>query len=53
MSIMKGKGIRAALLLAACSYLTPALADPLPCDDGIKTAFRPDAKQRRSSRSGW
>ena len=29
--------------LAACCYLTPALADPLPCDDGIKTAFRPDA----------
>lgn len=42
MSIMKGKAIRAALLLAACSYLTPALADSLPCDDGIKTAFRPD-----------
>jgi feruloyl esterase len=41
MSIMKGKG--AALLLAACCYLTPALADPLSCDDGIKTAFRPDA----------
>ena len=44
MSIMNGKGIRAALLLAACCYLTPALADPLPCDDGIKTAFRPDAE---------
>ena len=42
MSIMKGKAVRAALLLAACNYLTPALADPLPCDDGIKTAFRPD-----------
>ena len=43
MPIMKRKGVRAALLLAACCYLTPALADPLPCDDGIKTAFRPDA----------
>ena len=44
MSIMNGKSIRAALLLAACCYLTPALADQLPCDDGIKTAFRPDAE---------
>ena len=43
MSVMNGTGTRAALLLAACCYLTPALADPLPCDDGIKTAFRPDA----------
>jgi len=43
MSIMQGKGFRAALLLAACCYLTPASADPLSCDDGIKTAFRPDA----------
>ena len=43
MPIMKRKSIGAALLLAACGYLTPALADPLPCDDGIKTAFRPDA----------
>ena len=43
MSIMTRKAIRAALLLAACCHLTPALADPLPCDDGIKTAFRPDA----------
>ena len=41
---IKGKGVHAALLLAACGYLTPALADPLPCDDGIKTAFRPDAE---------
>ncbi|WFU16701.1 tannase/feruloyl esterase family alpha/beta hydrolase [Bradyrhizobium sp. CB3481] len=38
------KGIGAALLLAACFYLTPVMADPLPCDDGIKTAFRPDAE---------
>ena len=43
MSIMKGNCIGAALLLAACCYLTPALADPLSCDDGIKAAFRPDA----------
>jgi len=43
MSITRGTSISAALLLAACCYLTPALADPLPCDDGIKTAFRPDA----------
>src|SRR3954464_4738530 len=43
MSITRGANISAALLLAACGYLTPALADPLPCDDGIKTAFRPDA----------
>jgi hypothetical protein len=43
MPIMKRRGLGAALLLAACGYLTPALADPLSCDDGIKTAFRPDA----------
>lgn len=42
MSITRGTNISAALLLAACCHLTPALADPLPCDDGIKTAFRPD-----------
>jgi hypothetical protein len=41
---IKGKGIRAALLFAVCGYLTPALADTLSCDDGIKTAFRPDAE---------
>ena len=29
--------------MAACCHLTPALAEPLACDDGIKTAFRPDA----------
>ena len=44
MSITRGTNISAALLLAACCHLTPALADPLPCDDGIKTAFRPDAE---------
>ncbi|MGY2901914.1 tannase/feruloyl esterase family alpha/beta hydrolase [Bradyrhizobium sp. URHC0002] len=43
MSIARGTNITAALLLAACCHLTPALADPLSCDDGIKTAFRPDA----------
>jgi len=43
MSIMRGANISAALLIAACCHLTPALAEPLPCDDGIKTAFRPDA----------
>ena len=43
MSITRGTNISAALLLAACCHLTPALADPLPCDDGIKSAFRPGA----------
>ena len=43
MSITRGANISAALLIAACCHLTPALAEPLPCDDGIKTAFRPDA----------
>ncbi|QHO73328.1 tannase/feruloyl esterase family alpha/beta hydrolase [Bradyrhizobium sp. CCBAU 051011] len=43
MSIMKGKVVGATLLLAACGYLSPASADTLSCDDGIKTAFRPDA----------
>jgi Tannase and feruloyl esterase len=32
----------AALLLAVCGPITSALAEPLACDDGIKTAFRPD-----------
>jgi hypothetical protein len=43
MSITRGANILAALLLTACCHLTPALAGPLPCDDGIKTAFHPDA----------
>ncbi|KRQ94329.1 hypothetical protein CQ12_18330 [Bradyrhizobium jicamae] len=43
MSIMKRKAVGATLLLAACGYLSPAWADALSCDDGIKTAFRPDA----------
>jgi pimeloyl-ACP methyl ester carboxylesterase len=44
MSIKRGANISAALLIAASCHLTPALAEPLPCDDGIKTAFRPDAE---------
>jgi hypothetical protein len=43
MSITRGANISAALLFAACRHLTPALADSLACDDGIKMAFRPDA----------
>ena len=35
---IKGKGILAALLFAVSGYLTPALADTLSCDDGIKAA---------------
>ena len=42
MSIMMRKSIWAALLLAACSQITSAAAQQLACDDGIKTAFRPD-----------
>ena len=44
MSITPGKRIWAVLLLAACGQITPALAQQLPCDDGIKTAFKPDAE---------
>jgi hypothetical protein len=43
MSIRKNISLCAALPLAFCFSLTSALADPLACDDGIKTAFRPDA----------
>src|SRR3954453_7984200 len=43
MSITRGANISAALLIAACCHLTPVLAEPLSCDDGIKTAFQPDA----------
>lgn len=32
----------AVLLLAVCGHMTPARAEPLACDDGIKTAFHPD-----------
>jgi pimeloyl-ACP methyl ester carboxylesterase len=31
------------LLLAVLARVAPALAEPLACDDGIKTAFHPDA----------
>ena len=43
MSITPGKRTWAILLLAACSQITPASAQQLACDDGIKTAFKPDA----------
>ena len=33
----------AALILAAGGHMTPARAEPLACDDGIKPAFHPDA----------
>jgi feruloyl esterase len=44
---MTSKRIWAVLLLAVCgqispAQLTPALAQQLACDDGIKTAFHPD-----------
>ena len=43
MPIMQARNIWAVLLLAACGHLTSAHAAPLACDDGIKTAFHPDA----------
>jgi len=43
MSITQGKGLSALLFLAFFSNFTAATAAPLACDDGIKTAFRPDA----------
>ena len=33
----------AALLLAVCGHAVPAFSQQLACDDGIKTAFHPDA----------
>ncbi len=47
MPITPAKSIWAVLLLAACGQITPASISPasaqqLACDDGIKTAFRPD-----------
>jgi hypothetical protein len=36
-------GFGALLLLGARVGIVPALAEPLACDDGIKTAFHPDA----------
>ena len=35
--------VAASLLLATYCGIVPALAEPLACDDGIKTAFHPDA----------
>jgi Tannase and feruloyl esterase len=43
MPITPARSIWASLLLAACSQISPASAQQLACDDGIKTAFRPDA----------
>jgi feruloyl esterase len=48
MSMMTGKRIWTVLLLAVCGQITPALITPVlaqqfACDDGIKTAFHPDA----------
>jgi pimeloyl-ACP methyl ester carboxylesterase len=43
MSNVQGRFVSAALLLSVCGCLTPAMAEPLACDDGIKAAFRPDA----------
>ena len=36
-------GLSAGALLVACSSTAPMATQPLACDDGIKTAFRPDA----------
>jgi pimeloyl-ACP methyl ester carboxylesterase len=36
----------AVLLLAACSHMTPAMAQSLKCDDGIKRAFHPDPETK-------
>ena len=36
-------GLWALALLSAGGNVVPALAEPLACDDGIKTAFHPDA----------
>ena len=43
MTSMRGKCIWVAALFVGGIHLTPALADPLACDDSIKTAFHPDA----------
>lgn len=43
MSITQAKGFWALLFLAFFGHLSAALAEPLACDDGIKTAFHPDA----------
>jgi hypothetical protein len=36
-------GWSSAALVVACSSTAPLAAQPLACDDGIKTAFKPDA----------
>jgi tannase/feruloyl esterase len=41
--IVRRIGLPALLLIGACGNIAPALAAPLACDDGIKTAFHPDA----------
>ena len=38
-------GLTVAALLAGCAGLAPA-SRPLACDDGLKTAFKPDAQTR-------
>src|SRR4051794_33327023 len=43
MSITQGKSLWALLFLVFVGKLTAATAEPLACDDGIKTAFHPDA----------
>ena len=35
-----------AALITACSSVSPTAALPMSCDDGIKSAFRPDALTR-------
>jgi pimeloyl-ACP methyl ester carboxylesterase len=41
--IVRRIGLPALLLIGACGNIAPALAAPIACDDGIKTAFHPDA----------
>lgn len=43
MSIARRIAPGAVLLLTVCGNIAPALSKPLACDDGIKTAFHPDA----------
>ena len=43
MTKIAANSLLAVLLLAGSGDVTPALAQSLACDDGIKTAFRPDA----------
>src|SRR4051812_7858440 len=46
MSIMQGKSLWALLFLVFFNHPGAAMAEPLACDDGIKTAFHPDADTR-------